>query len=597
MLRDLKSLILSAFKRPRTDASESARVPSPPSGEAAAESFTSTGDAGRREIAAVKDELSPLQPMSKRVRDDGPLAAPAPLLPDDPDPTKPWLAFFCADEKNFSNWDEDLKDGTDFLRLVDVPSRGWVDPGFSTIKGSGSVARGFEFTVAKHNQAPFVFQTPAGSRPTNENFKFTVAKGDPSVLDLSKGWKLERPNTLFHPMLCTPPTPSQETTHEEIKGRLPKGIRLVKVPPTGWLPWYHVEVIVAMLVGLFGYDPAGRAPLPDPLPVAKKVDVRNLIEFVDGKYRPNNLPSEDVVFHKKTQDIYLFGVADGHTGRKVAQYFADLAPGIFKSKVLALLPSASQPQERANALLDIVSDIIAQVDAHALANFEINRCRDENAQTEIYGGDSGAVVALVALDTVLGGMAVANVGDCSVSIVSKIMPGEADFCPATNRFLIEKITKDHSCEDGFEGARVMLAGGFFSNRYCRIGGHLLPSRVVGDFSVRELDKTVGASMSPAPDLRWVPLSPSDVGIALVSDGCSIPRIDSQRSFFNPNNYFSSFGSVHTFFDEMDNTNRELSDAEKAEKGKEFAFNLDSHNFDDHGLLYAQIFVEPCVPNF
>ena len=53
-----KDLISASVKKTKTDAPESAHVPSPPSGEAVAEGFTSTDAAGRSEIAAVKHELT-----------------------------------------------------------------------------------------------------------------------------------------------------------------------------------------------------------------------------------------------------------------------------------------------------------------------------------------------------------------------------------------------------------------------------------------------------------------------------------------------------------------------------------------------------------
>ena len=56
-LLDLSSRILSVFKRPRTDAPESAHIHSPLSDEAVAEGFTLTDAGGRSEIAAVKSEL------------------------------------------------------------------------------------------------------------------------------------------------------------------------------------------------------------------------------------------------------------------------------------------------------------------------------------------------------------------------------------------------------------------------------------------------------------------------------------------------------------------------------------------------------------
>ena len=56
-LLGLTGRILSVFKRPKTDAPESAHVPSSLSDEAVAEGFSLTGAAGRSEIAAVKGEL------------------------------------------------------------------------------------------------------------------------------------------------------------------------------------------------------------------------------------------------------------------------------------------------------------------------------------------------------------------------------------------------------------------------------------------------------------------------------------------------------------------------------------------------------------
>ena len=181
---------------------------------------------------------------------------------------------------------------------------------------------------------------------------------------------------------------------------------------------------------------------------------------------------------KKTRRSQLIVVFDGHGGRKVAEWAAEL------------LPEELQRNLRVDGWGDALKRAFPAVDA------ELRRRRDNDSM----GRDASGSTVLAALFDGRDAFHVASLGDCRAVLAEK--DGYVN------------CSNDCRADRPDEIARVVRAGGFVANK--RVNGQIAVSRALGDFAFK--GGALGDRVSCVPDLTSVKLRDGDDFLLLGCDG-------------------------------------------------------------------------------
>eukprot|EP01062_Namystynia_karyoxenos_P068664 TRINITY_DN6358_c0_g1_i1.p1 TRINITY_DN6358_c0_g1~~TRINITY_DN6358_c0_g1_i1.p1 ORF type:complete len:472 (+),score=82.45 TRINITY_DN6358_c0_g1_i1:82-1416(+) len=178
------------------------------------------------------------------------------------------------------------------------------------------------------------------------------------------------------------------------------------------------------------------------------------------------------------QHTHFFCVADGHSGRAVADHVAELLPAAVAKR---LSGGASPPAALSEAFVSVDRDVYRKM-----------RGRD---------GGAAAVVALFCGTTLW----VAWVGDCRAVLCER---GSA-----------VSLTSDHRPCDRHEQKRVEAAGGFIA--FGRVGGCLAVTRAFGDYELKGGERVLSQAMLPVsnvPQISRFELTSHSEFLLLACDG-------------------------------------------------------------------------------
>lgn len=177
-------------------------------------------------------------------------------------------------------------------------------------------------------------------------------------------------------------------------------------------------------------------------------------------------------------DVYLFGVFDGHGGSEVALYV--------KKYFLAELESNANFKKREN-LGDALKETFIALDKKMITKEgtrELHSFRDPNRTNNNSESDLNSIYAGCTANVCLiynNQMYVANSGDSRSVLCSKDIPFP--------------MSQDHKPEDKIELERIRAAGGFVAEG--RVNGNLNLSRAIGDFEYKNLSDNKGEKVYPS----------------------------------------------------------------------------------------------------
>jgi len=182
-------------------------------------------------------------------------------------------------------------------------------------------------------------------------------------------------------------------------------------------------------------------------------------------------------------NIKMYGIYDGHTGKRVANYLQDNLPSRITS---ALLGTDFNDEE---AMKEMLTKVFINLDA------EIH---DLN-----YEGGSTATIALQKNNKLY----IANVADSRTIIYN-----------SEGKVLLETI--DHDCDNSLEVVRLVKLNATIYNK--RVNGTLMVTRAFGDFELKRLcdsqDYNPRGWVSVVPDIYVFNIEQSNLTLLLASDG-------------------------------------------------------------------------------
>lgn len=391
---------------------------------------------------------------------------------------------------------------------------------FRKVVAKGTFATGLCIRLEMHFKKEHGewFEVTTKGDPGTTEFTMTVHGGDTGALLAAvqanggaEGWSYD-PATrrLRHALLENPYIPAKKYPRGAVVPG-PPHIRKNAVlrGPMGFLPWYSTKVLVAAVAqALCLTNPQGGTWEVQSKPVVGlEAD-----SYTVGKHR--DTPNQDAVLvHPRDKDtgLAIFGVFDGHGSAAVAHLARDRAPVLILDQFRAhLAPNEVSAAARGKAIVAALRGTMAALDRACWDEWEsLNKTMDYREYAA--GAGPGSCVLLAVVDCIAGTYAVANVGDCRAY---RCLDLGMRFCP------LAVLTEEHNGTLASEQARIMMLGGFVAADD-RVGGNLLPSRVVGDVHVRVLDPAVNRSLAPVPYIHWAPIDTA-CGLVLISDGLEVP---------------------------------------------------------------------------
>ena len=267
-----------------------------------------------------------------------------------------------------------------------------------------------------------------------------------------------------------------------------------RAEPNGWSRGYSLAVVFYALRDAYRKAEADWAPPPPHArgssePAAGRPALAGSLSFGltvgHAGDQGKRVSMEDVVLikpldvpAKKTRRAQLIVVFDGHGGRKVAEWAAEL------------LPEELQRNLRVDGWGDALKRAFPAVDA------ELRRRREADSM----GRDASGSTVLAALFDGRDAFHVASLGDCRAVLAQK--DGYVN------------CSNDCRADRPDEVARVVRAGGFVANK--RVNGQIAVSRALGDFAFK--GGALGDRVSCVPDLTSVKLRDGDDFLLLGCDG-------------------------------------------------------------------------------
>ena len=252
----------------------------------------------------------------------------------------------------------------------------------------------------------------------------------------------------------------------------------------GWLPHYHVGVLIYLILRLLD-DDATELDISNAAvgPLGFELGLCSGLAMLRGK---RGSMEDFKLIYPAQRNIALYGVFDGHGGATAAEFVSKNLPLAFHSTFASPIVPVDYGS-RALAIRRALKTAVADVDKRFLT---------ETRET------SGSTVCVAAIDLETLAVHVANVGDSRCTLCRE---GRAI-----------DLSIDHKAVHPAEIARIMDSGGFVARG--RALGLLAISRAVGD---RDL-KRHGADASPItaePDVDTFVLDPSrDEFLLIACDG-------------------------------------------------------------------------------
>jgi serine/threonine protein phosphatase PrpC len=244
--------------------------------------------------------------------------------------------------------------------------------------------------------------------------------------------------------------------------------------------------------------------MPDPLSVTTigPQNVAGLITQLSEKQTNCRISMEDFSFAEEFQllgwTVGIYGVCDGHSGKRAAKFLATNMKAIFEEGLSQL-----------NARIQLMDgDLMRKVFVNCFANAEV---RLENELGPLMQDGSTCSMVFAVPQAYL--FYTINCGD---SAVFGIHHGK----DVTKPLSISPITRLHKPDDPDETARIKACGGHvvFSAGAHRLGGVLACSRSFGDIDLRNV------GMTERPDvmgpLKFGYSGTDYLGLIIVTDGIS-----------------------------------------------------------------------------